>query len=260
MMWFINTRPQERADGLTTVLATAGFEVKNLPLLQLIACPWNHTLAELYRQLLDTQMIVVVSPTAVRIGMQYLQQAGMSLQQLVHIQWVAVGKTTAQALAEYGIRSHVPEVETSEGMLNLPLFDTSRGLKKVAFWRGEGGRQFMMQHLQQQDIQILNFVLYQRHCPAETATLFSELMDTLKQQPFSVWVLITSEASWLNWLSLSQQYQLNLSLCHFLVLGQRLFDLLNSYPDIQADLKVSQLADLQPATILQLIATLQGES
>ncbi len=261
MMWFINTRPQDRADPLTTALTAAGFQVQNLPLLQLSACPWDSTLVELYRQLPDAEMIVVVSPMAVQVGMQYLHNAGINLAQLAAIQWIAVGKTTAQTLAEYGISSHVPEVETSEGMLNLPLFQASRRLRKVAFWRGAGGRQFMMDQLQQRGVQILNFVLYQRGCPPETPALFAEWVDNLEQQQAStVCVLITSEASWLNWLSLSQQYPVNLTNCHFLVLGQRLFDLVEGCTVQSSPFKVSQLADLEPETILQLVASLQGES
>jgi uroporphyrinogen-III synthase len=36
---------------------------------------------------------------------------------LKHIQWIAVGQATANRLHEYGIEAHVPDVETSEGML-----------------------------------------------------------------------------------------------------------------------------------------------
>ncbi len=67
----------------------------------------------LFQRLPEVQCIVVVSPTAVSIGMQYLQQSGVLLAQLQHIQWIAVGKTTADCLAEYGIDALIPEVETS---------------------------------------------------------------------------------------------------------------------------------------------------
>ena len=63
----------------------------------------------------------MVSPTAVDVGMQYLAQSGLKIDELKHIQWIAVGQATANRLHDYGIEAHVPEVETSEGMLNLPL-------------------------------------------------------------------------------------------------------------------------------------------
>ncbi|MDW7640755.1 uroporphyrinogen-III synthase, partial [Klebsiella pneumoniae] len=76
----------------------------------------------------------------------------LNLDDLKHIQWIAVGQATANRLHDYGIEAHVPEVETSEGMLNLPLLHHMQKSGSVAFWRGEGGRQFMMETLQQQGI------------------------------------------------------------------------------------------------------------
>ncbi|WP_273778235.1 uroporphyrinogen-III synthase [Acinetobacter sp. GSS19] len=257
-MWFINTRPQDRADNLTAALTAEGIRVKSLPLLELSACVWTPALATLYAELPQADMVVVVSPTAVRIGMQYLQQAGISLQLLASVQWIAVGKATAQVLAEYGISSHVPEVETSEGMLSLPLFQQT-SVNTIAFWRGEGGRQFMMQHLQQQGVRILNFVLYQRVCPKETLTTWQEWLPILHQKPAPVWMLVTSEASWLNWLSLIDRDELPWSDFHFLVLGPRLSDLLQQ-ADVPQPLHVLQLANLQPETILQQIKVWQEEA
>ena len=102
-MLFINTRPQDRAENLSHALRMAQIEVLDLPLLELVAQPWSDSLSELYQRLPSTQVIVVVSPTAVEIGMDYLTKASLSLEAIRHIQWIAVGETTAQALAQYGI-------------------------------------------------------------------------------------------------------------------------------------------------------------
>jgi len=72
-MLFINTRPQDRASTLTEALVDAGYQVATLPLLELKAEPFSFELQQLYQQLEQTQVIVVVSPTAVEVGMQYLQ-------------------------------------------------------------------------------------------------------------------------------------------------------------------------------------------
>ena len=95
-MLFINTRPQDRAEALTQALQQQHIEVIDLPLLQLSAQPWSEPLANLYTQLPHTHIIVVVSPTAVDIGMEYLAQSQISLQDLQHIRWVAVGEKTAE--------------------------------------------------------------------------------------------------------------------------------------------------------------------
>jgi len=197
-MLFINTRPDDRASVLTQALSEAGYQVEALPLLELVAEPFSEALQQLYLALAETKVIVVVSPTAVDIGIRYLQQAGLQLDQLKHIQWVAVGQATAKALAQFKIASVVPEVETSEGMLELPLLKQQMHLNKIAFWRGLGGRQFMMQQLQQQGVEILNFVLYRRQCPEQSFIKFPEIVKKISLNQ-SVAVLISSEASWNYW-------------------------------------------------------------
>ena len=81
-MLFINTRPQDRAEKLSHALRMAHVPVLDLPLLELVARPWSAALFELYQQLLAAQVIVVVSPTAVQLGMDYLKHAGISLDEL----------------------------------------------------------------------------------------------------------------------------------------------------------------------------------
>ncbi|MDR0071949.1 uroporphyrinogen-III synthase, partial [Acinetobacter sp. 11520] len=155
-------RPDSRAAELTEALQNEGYQVESLPLLELVAKPFSEHLLQLYQQLIRAQAIVVVSPTAVEVGVEYLVKSGLKISDLKHIQWIAVGQATANCLNEYGIQAHIPDVETSEGMLNLPILHNMQQTGSVAFWRGEGGRQFMMETLQQQGIQILNFVLYHR--------------------------------------------------------------------------------------------------
>ncbi|ENX31928.1 hypothetical protein F889_03818 [Acinetobacter colistiniresistens] len=256
-MLFINTRPDERASALTQALDQAGYQVEALPLLELVAEPFSNVLQQLYLELRQVQAIVVVSPTAVEVGMRYLQQAGIALDQLKHIQWIAVGKATAQALTRFDIQSFVPEVETSEGMLQLPILKQQTDLKKIAFWRGLGGRQFMMQQLQQQGVEILNFVLYHRQCPKQSFAAFPEIVKKISlNQP--VVVLISSEASWNYWQQLCTQYQLTAQWI-YLVLGTRLLQLVRrSQPQTTASFNIIQLENLSASEIIQRMSDWQG--
>lgn len=257
-MLFINTRPIERAQLLTTCLREAGFDVVDLPLLALKARPFSHQLQSLYSQLQYAQMVVVVSPTAVDIGMQYLQQAGISLAQIQHLQWIAVGKKTAQKLAEFGVRSHIPEVETSEGMLGLPIFKQLKNITQIAFWRGEGGRQFMMQHFENCHIDVLNFVLYERSCPKSSLEQFPSFVAKLGQYDTPYWNCISSEASWNHWLALTQRHDSLVNACHYLVLGERLYQLLvNHKKKTDKCFKISKILNLEPETILHTMLQLQ---
>ena len=259
-MLFINTRPIDRAQPLTQCLRQSGFDVVDLPLLALTPRPYNNTLQQLYLQLLSTQIIVVVSPTAVQIGMQYLQQSGLSLAQIQHIQWIAVGKKTAQRLLDYGVESHVPTVETSEGMLSLPLFNQVKEFKRIAFWRGEGGRQFMMQQCQQHQIAVLNFLLYERYCPESSTAIFAQLIHTDAQAQSHYWMCVSSEASWRNWRVLCQQHPQLLQNCHYLVLGERLYQVLQDDQHAAGyNFNMSKILNLDPDSVLEKITELQRE-
>jgi len=257
-MLFINTRPVDRAQPLTQCLRQSGLDVVDLPLLELNPRPFTIELSTCYAELFETQIVVAVSPTAVQIGMQYLAEVGISLDQLQHIRWIAVGKRTAQCLFEYGVESDIPEVETSEGMLRLPIFHELQNLKKIAFWRGEGGRQFMMQHCKDRYIQVVNFVLYERKCPKQTHDKFLELTSRLSTYPTPYWNCITSEASWNHWLTLTQSYPEILNHCHYLVLGERLYQLLiHNKNEMQKSFNIIQISNLEPDTILCMLLLLQ---
>lgn len=91
-MLFINTRPVDRAASLTQALEQQAVEVYSLPLLELLPRSWSHDLERLYQQLVYTQVIVVVSPSAVQFGMAHLLQSGLTMSDLQHIQWIAVGQ------------------------------------------------------------------------------------------------------------------------------------------------------------------------
>ena len=257
-MLFINSRPTDRAEKLSHALRMAQVEVVELALLELLKRPYSNELAHLYQQLPMAQIVVVVSPTAVRLGMDYLKQSSISLNELNQLQWIAVGDATAQALADYGITAEVPLVETSEGMLQLPILNYLKNGTKIAFWRGEGGRLFMMEQLKQQNMQILNFILYERRCPLLTQQNFPQFISKLA--PYSSYImLISSEASWLNWLDLMQDQEQLLSKAHYFVLGERLYQVVSDYKKNHlACFNVSPLSDLKADSILQQIAVVQG--
>lgn len=259
-MLFINTRPPERAQALTQRLVEADYQVIDFPVLALREKALDNRLSTLFQRLNSAQVIVVVSPTAVEVGMRYLAESGISLNQLKHVQWIAVGKTTAQALAQYGIESLIPDVESSEGMLNLPIFEQMLDLQSIAFWRGEGGRQFMMQQCQQRGIEILNFVLYERYCPSTSIELIPQIIATFAQQKPPYVVCISSEASWKNWLDLFLGHPNIIQACHYLVLGERLYQLLNHEKTrLKLNFKVSCLNQLKPDVVLQKLEQLKRE-
>lgn len=258
---FVNTRPAERAERLT--LAQAEITEFQLPLLALEACAFDDVLQRQMQHLPNVQVIVVVSPMAVQVGMQYLQQAGVSLTALQHIQWVAVGQKTAQCLAQFGIQAFVPDIENSEAMANVLLFQTSSPAN-VAFWRGEGGREWLMRHLQQQHWQVENICLYQRHLPVHAAQQWQQLKQQVQQQHIrQMFVLISSAMSWHYWQNLQQDddFIANISglRVDYLVLGERVAHIVSSHIAGQKQVHCHVLQGLQVNDIQQCVQSLLGE-
>ncbi|MFB2538441.1 MULTISPECIES: uroporphyrinogen-III synthase [unclassified Acinetobacter] len=273
-MYFINTRPQQNNLPLTQALQQLGQPVLELPLLQLQALPLEEKLIEQFQQLTSIDLIVVVSPIAVEIGFAYLKRLfthdyELILNRLQQISWVAVGKATQKKLLEYGVSSISPQVETSEGMLDLAVFDFLNGqhgeIKRVAIWRGIGGRTLLLQQLQQHGCDVLNMLLYQRAMPEYNIQQLQKLLNSLPAH-----ILISSEQSWHHWLQLQRDLQSqqliadNMQLLwqnHYLVLGERVTQRLqNDYLQhrVKGVLQLSTLQTLQADEIVQKINAWQG--
>lgn len=250
-MQILNTRPADRAQPLTQALQQLGHQVYGLPLLELVARPLDAELKQLYQQLLAAECVVVVSPIAAELGVQYAQQCGLSIAQLQQLNWIAVGHATQKKLHQWGLASHCPEVENSEGMLALDFFKNCHQ-QTVAFWRGIGGRTFMMQQLSAQGCSVLNMLLYCRQMPdISLATLQAFGLQQCA-------VLITSEASWNNWLQLWPQdvsLQPDFNNFHYIVLGQRVTQVVKQ--DLQALGHAAQVAELEQLSAWHINQSLQ---
>jgi uroporphyrinogen-III synthase len=143
-------------------------------------------------------------------------------------------------------------------MLDLPILKQQDHLKQIAFWRGLGGRQFMMQQLQQQGISVLNFVLYRRQCPELSVLKFSTILKNIESHQ-QVAVLISSEASWNNWQQLTSQNQVEAEWI-YLTLGERLTQLLtHSQVLLNQASNIIQLENLSASEIIHRMRCWQGK-
>lgn len=232
-MWFINTRPSDRAKPLTKLLKQKGVDVINLPLLALKPLVWSVELTQQFLELQQAQVIVVVSPTAATLGLQALKNLNIHFSDLKGITWIAVGKATAKVLEKVGLHPITPHVENSEGVLALPILK-SLVLNKVAVWRGKDGRQFLLEYLAKQQVEVLNCVLYTREQPIQSLSIFESNQHMLEHTVLPIYICMTSEASWQNWLAISRSSPYVLSKCHYLTLGERLTNLVkNTHLNLQ---------------------------
>lgn len=274
MLHVLNTRPAERADGLNQVLQQAGYRVSQLPLLELVAEPFEAIQLQL-SEIWQVAVVVVVSPAAAQLGLAGLKQLAILPSQLA-CQWVAVGQGTAAILAQAGITAQVPSLETSEGMLALDIFQQaqhstasctitsdSAAAGPIMFWRGHGGRQFMLKQLASQQ-QVISLNLYDRQLPKSSKAQYQQLLNHPPQV-----LIITSGVSWQHWLELGQQFGA-MTPPYILVLGQRIYQKIcqqtahitvttTAYANTchANSPKVILLENLNPASILAMLDQLQ---
>ena len=114
----------------------------------------------------------------------------------------------------------------------------------------------MMQQLQQQGVSVLNFVLYRRQCPESSVQYFPHMLAKFKADQ-TVMVLMSSEASWHYWQQLCQQATTRVQWI-YVVLGERLYHVLQAATAAQAKSAIIQLNSLSATEMVQRIKDWQG--
>ena len=254
--YFLNTRPTDRAQPLTLALEQIGWSVDELPLLELIPLPVTEQDEDALLQLVTQppRVIVVVSPTAARLGLQALDALNINVASLP-IRWLAVGHGTGQILQASGISADVPELETSEGLIASSALSDLVVDELVMVWRGIGGRELVQQSLLARGVRLQVLNLYQRQLPASSKALWVNYCSTTsdsvnkydKHQPDVV--LLSSGESWRYWCELAGEQALTPWL---LVMGQRLMDEV-----VQLTPRIRRLTSLQPQHIVEVVTDIE---
>jgi uroporphyrinogen-III synthase len=263
--YFLNTRPVDRAAPLTLALQQAGWQVSEFPLLELVPLMLDELDISALSQLVfqPVRVIVVVSPTAARLGLEALASLNIAPEQL-KIRWLAVGQGTAQLLSDAGIKPEVPELESSEGMIASSALKDLIPKEWVMVWRGVGGRELVQECLLARGVQLQIINLYERQLPKQSHSgWIDEWMNdgstrlpkqTLnKNDSFSQRVvLLSSGESWRYWQMLAGEAALAPWL---LVMGQRLMNELSPLT-----VRMSHINSLKPEHILQVLTDIEKEA
>lgn len=159
------TRPSGQQRQLSAAVASAGYAVHCLPLLELQAL--EQLGAEQRALILDLdhyQHVIFISGNAVRFGMHWIEDFWPQLP--VGLNWYAIGDATAALLAERGIQALAPASPmTSEALLALPQLQEVAA-QRVLIVKGEGGRDTLAQALEQRGARLAELACYRRRCPA----------------------------------------------------------------------------------------------
>ena len=212
------TRPEGQAGRLRDALVLQGYAVHAQPLMELSALPELAAADQQYLQNLDQyQHVIFISGNAVHFGMEHIVASWPQLP--VGINWYAIGASTAQSLAAYGVVPLSPALEmTSEGLLALPTLQ-SVAEDKVLIVKGEGGRDTLRETLEARGAQINELRCYRRICPSLGA---GELAQKISDWQIGL-ILISSGEGLTNMLALlSPQETTNLQSVALLVPSRRI--------------------------------------
>ena len=262
-MQFINTRPDQRAKALSLFLRQHGVTVTELPLLALVEKPLTVTEQAVLQTIDRYQVVVLVSEAAVKYGLARLATLVKLTELSKKITWVAVGDKTANYFNhtwQQLTKSPPPTVifpsekrkQNNEGLLNLPVIQALGKGDYLQVWRGIGGRELLADTLAAKGVQVHLLNLYQRVLPSATTQAFAVWQQTqTHNQP--IVVLISSLTAWQNWQQLTANTEMAAS-CYYLVLQSRIAEQMLLQ---QANLNITIIPDLLPATILQALTTHQ---
>ena len=184
------TRPLAQAQSLCDAITRLGGTAIRYPLLAVTAIN-DYTLFTQQLEKLDrTDWAIFISSNAVDFAMPLVKQRYIQLPP--QLKFAAIGPQTADALLAYGIDDVlIPEQRyDSETLLSLPQMQHMQG-KRVAIFRGVGGRELMAETLKSRGAEVYFAESYQRVNP-QTDTII--LDKHWQQQQLDALVVTSSEA------------------------------------------------------------------
>ena len=169
------TRPAGQADRLVTALGSAGWQVRHLPLIDIM--PIEPLPGPTRQRIQDLDLyahLVFVSANAARIGCARSSRPQWPAGQ----RYWAVGASTAQVLEERGLPVDRPSTDmSSEGLLALPGLERVAG-DRVLIVRGEGGRQLIAETLRERGATVDDLCCYRRGPVEHDAAALRESLRT----------------------------------------------------------------------------------
>lgn len=158
------TRPSGQAGPLCALIAAQGGRAIRLPTIAIAPVDDPVGAGRHLQRVADFNLVIFVSPNAVRYGLELMAETGFSTETLV----AAVGAGTARALAERAVRVDILPEERfdSEALLALPELTEVAG-KRILIVRGKGGRPLLADTLRARGAEVEYAEVYSRN-PANT--------------------------------------------------------------------------------------------
>lgn len=159
-------------------IESLGGKAQLFPLLEIEAVPDMQRLSGQIARLQQTDLVIFISPNAVRYGMAAIEAAGRLPATL---KVATVGQGSAKALLKHGIQQVIVPAERfdSEGLLALPELQNMAG-KRVMILRGDSGRELLGDTLKARGatVEYVSCYLRRKH-PVDGAALLAAKPDAI---------------------------------------------------------------------------------
>lgn len=171
------TRPAEQSAALASAITTLGGNVCELPLIEIEAVTDADACEKIKTMILNLDhyyAAIFISTNAAKIGMQWIDRFWPQLP--AELSAYAVGPGTAQVLKGFDWPVFVSDKGvTSEDLLALPGLKAVAG-KKIALFRGVGGRELLAETLRARGASVDYLELYHRHTPDYSKDVLANLI------------------------------------------------------------------------------------
>lgn len=171
------TRPLERSTALASTIGQLGGNVCELPLIEIEPVEDVESCEKIKARILDLDQYyagIFVSTNAATIAMQWIDRFWPQLPD--GFSAYAIGPGTAQVLREFDWPVYLPEKGvTSEDLLILPGLKNIEG-KRIALFRGVGGRELIAETLRARGASVDYVELYHRHTPDYSCDVLADLI------------------------------------------------------------------------------------
>ncbi|MDO9476043.1 MAG: uroporphyrinogen-III synthase [Pseudohongiella sp.] len=184
------TRPAAQSVALASAIIDLGGNVCELPLIEIepvTDVDDCQTIKSMILNLDHYYAAIFISTNAAKIGMEWIDRYWPQLP--IGLSAYAVGPGTAQVLKEFDWPVFVSDKGvTSEDLLALPGLRQVEG-KKIALFRGVGGRELLAETLRERGATVDYLELYHRHTPDYSQDV---LADLIREQHVNA--IVTSSA------------------------------------------------------------------
>jgi len=219
------TRPAHQAEALITALAPLGVDVMHFPTIEIIPPSNLDKLLTTINDLNTFDIAIFTSVNAVLQCKSYIQDRPHRLNV------AAIGQSTANALIDAGITVDItPETNySSEGLLACDALQSVTG-KRIAIFKGKGGRELLSDELKKRGAEIIEAITYERILPRHD---ISKLTQT-----WADYIIITSGEALENLHTLLGKQQALLNQSHLIVVSERIAKMARTL-QIESEITVS---------------------